>query len=373
MRQRLFILSLLPLLLLFSIVTVPCLGQTDTNPFGDDSDTNPFGNPTKKAGLKKIPTAKDRLNELKNQVHALQQTVDEFRKRNEELISHVGKMEDAEAELKRQAEESAKLPEELHQELFDSLLFSDANAQQELALKHMVGCIEKSRAKNHHVSIYSVEVNQRLKFLTESEVETVKEMAAACLWTLNPDDALEIGFQFGARWKPLEHVKTDMNTRRIHDALARPFDLLYDETPLWEILDELKRDIRTEIRLSEGIDEEQEVSYESSGRTLLNSLSGLLESKKLGFTIKDEEIVIVKNTSSELESVATYNVSGLDSMAQIKREEVIKLLEEVHADDGVKFSTVGKHLFTAKTDLKTHRKIQETIAGLVPPPKWISR
>ena len=68
MRQRLFILSLLPLLLLLSIVSTPSFGQDDSNPFGVDPDVpanvDPFAKPSE--------TADDKLSQLKRKLLTLQ-------------------------------------------------------------------------------------------------------------------------------------------------------------------------------------------------------------------------------------------------------------------------------------------------------------
>ena len=369
MRQRLFILSLLPLLLLLSIVSTPSFGQDDSNPFGVDPDVpanvDPFAKPSE--------TADDKLSQLKRKLLTLQLELKTVSQRNEALLRRANELEESETDLKLKAEQAEAIHGEMHQRLFDSLLFSDDSAVQELGLKHLVACFEKYRTAGRSISIYSTDVSRRLKLLTSSENKTVREMSSSCLYTMQPSDAMQLGIQFGARWKPLEYAKADVNSRRIYDQLARPCDMMYDEVPLAEILQELQQDHRTSFRLALNIDAKQTATYESVGRTFFNTLSDLLETKGLGFTIKDEEIVIMDEASPDLDSTLTYNVAGLNSLAQIETAEVIKLLEQDFGLEGVEFAKIGDHLFTAKTNLKIQRKIQNRIATLVPPPKWFSR
>ena len=360
MRSSLFISSLLPLLLV-SFITAPGLGQNDSNPFGNaptgESADDPFAVPIE---------AVKRETALKTEIAALIAT-------NDALKARVIELEATKGDLETKLEEAPAKADEMHQSLFDSLLFSEDTAHQEFALKHLIACIEKYEATKRPVSLHSVDVHRRLKLLSSSKEKTVREMAAGCLYIFHPSDAARLGIQFGSRWQSLEQVSSDVNTNRIFNALAMPCDLVYDAVPLEEVVEELKMHYGVSVRLAEGIDRKQEVSYDSVGRTLLSSLAGLLESKKLGFAVSDEEIVIMKTTDPKLKAVATYNVSGLDLLAKIKTEQILKMLQEEFTDEGVEFAKVGEHLITAKTDLKRQRQIQERIATLVPATKWSSR
>jgi len=78
----------------------------------------------------------------------------------------------------------------------------------------------------------------------------------------------------------------------------------------------------------------------------------------------------MKDSSPDLNVVATYNVAGLNSLARVNTDKVMEVLKQEFAEEGVKFSKVADHVFTVKASENWQRKIQERIARFSPPAKW---
>ena len=73
--------------------------------------------------------------------------------------------------------------------------------------------------------------------------------------------AIESGIQFGPRWKPLEHGKSSPQTAMMLRRLEEPINADYQETPLHEVIDELKMRYRFNIQLSPEVDSKKAVTY----------------------------------------------------------------------------------------------------------------
>jgi len=335
MRFRLFVSSLLPLLLLL-ICSVHVHGQdpfSDENPFGDTpkpQESQPpkaAKAPAESAKLKafraqlksieetfaqmsfreealrgalesmELSMEKERLRKedgtIDDHVKAMFERSKEIEKKlqrstdiNERLKSRVDQLEASEEELRRTSEKAVADHGEMHKSLFESLLFSDEPGHQELAFKHLVKCIESAHAKQISVSLHTPKVHGRIAKLTGSDSAQVRDIASKCLFRLKPDDAMELGIQFGPTWKPLEYSKTGNNTLRINHALEMPFDLIYDEATLEEIVEDLQMGLAIQIRLAPDVPEDQLVTVNSVGRTLFHSLSGMLADNYLGMATK---------------------------------------------------------------------------------------
>jgi hypothetical protein len=140
--------------------------------------------------------------------------------------------------------------------------------------------------------------------------------------------------------------------------------MVYEEAALGNVIDDFQMSYGIGIRLDSDVVADQLVTYESIGRTAFLSLTDLLQSMKLGFAIVNDEIRIMKESNPELVINATYNVAGLNSLAEVKTDDLLKVLKESFAVKGVKFSKLGNSTILAKTTEQTQLKIQERIAGL---------
>ena len=115
------------------------------------------------------------------------------------------------------------------------------------------------------------------------------------------------------------------------------------------------------------------VTCESLGRTLFSSLKGVLEQEKLAFAVIDEEIVVMKETNPDLIVMATYNIAGLSSLADLETDKVLKMLEKALDAKAGDITPLGGHMFTAKTSEANQREIQKFLGNLAPTVKWLSK
>ena len=304
---------------------------------------------------------------------AFRDEIDQLKRVNSTLKDHIKKLEESEAENKLRADKAEKNRNEMHQALFERLILSDDATLQQVAFEHLIACGAKYQPSEFPIDVYTVKMLKRISELTDSDSESVKQLAARSLYTFKQDSAIELGIQFGPFWRPLEHHRTDFNTRRIYQTLGQPFDLVYDESPLWEIVDDLKRSCAFEIRTAADVDEKLAVSYDSAGRTLFSSLKGMLEQEKLAFAVIDEEIVIMKDTNPKLNVMATYNIAGLSSLADLKTDKVLKMLEQALDSKAGDITSLGGDMFTAKTSEANQREIQKFLGNLAPAAKWHSK
>lgn len=307
---------------------------------------------------------KDVFNELQKTIDRQKSSLATLINTNDLLKERIKSLMQSEAESREIAKEATENRNQMHQQLLETLLISEDSVQQELAIKHLIECSEKY--DRPPVSISGAKMLRRIAALTKSDSPNVRSRAATCLWLLHPNSARELGFQFGSKWRPLEYSKASAKTVQIYDELDKPVDMAYDESPLKEIIGDIQMDFGISVRLAPEIDAEQLMTYKSVGRPVFQTLSDLLSPKKLGFAIVDEEIRILKETDPALVVNATYNVAGLNSMADFKTEDLLKALEESFSGKDVKFLKIGDFAISAKTTERTQRQIQEKIASLAP-------
>jgi hypothetical protein len=427
MRSRLFIWSLLPLLLLISVPLTFSFAQEDQNPFGDPSSTDPFADDSPAVAGKDrqaAPPESEQLKAFRSQIQEIEQkytemvlresalteslgkvlkerklnrlrnadgelddnikeTVEQLRRSrnqiaelaqmNELLKKRIGALESETSEHKLRAQEAVANRNEMHQALFESLLLSENRTHQQMALEHLFACGDKYEAAKVPINIYSPKLLKQVSQLTSSDSEEVKRLASRCLFGFKPDYAIAAGIQFGPLWRPLEHSKANLNTQRIHQMLDHVCDFVFEEEPLADLVDMLKNQFAVGFRLGEGVDEEMLITYDATNRSLFLNLSGMLEKHKLGFVISNDEVVILKETDPALKVLATYNTAGLSSLAQIETEKAMQLLKKSFESDPVELTLIGENLFTAKASAVHQRKIQKTLGNLAPPAKWYSK
>ena len=121
------------------------------------------------------------------------------------------------------------------------------------------------------------------------------------------------------------------------------------------------------------VDKDLVVTCDSVGRTLFSSLKGVLEQEKLAFAVIDEEIVVMKETNPDLIVMATYNITGLSSLADLETDKVLKMLEKALDAKAGDITPLGGHMFTAKTSEANQREIQKFLGNLAPTVKWLSK
>ena len=99
---------------------------------------------------------------------------------------------------------------------------------------------------------------------------------------------------------------------------------------------------------------------------MFHALTDLLKTKGLGFAVVNDEILISKIGNPALIFDATCNVDGLESLAQVKTDELLKVLQKSFAKAEVTFAKPGKYTISVRTSEPIQRKIQEKIASLSP-------
>ena len=304
---------------------------------------------------------------------AFRDEIDQLKRVNSTLKDHIKKLEESEAENKLRADKAENNRNEMHQALFERLILSDDATLQQVAFEHLFACRAKYQPAEFPIDVHTAKLLKRVSQLTNSESESVKQHAAQYLFHFQQNAAIELGFQFGLLWRPLEHRKTDAITIRIYHQLDDPVDLIYDEVPLSEILVELEQKFGIGIRMAADVDKDLVVTCDSVGRTLFSSLKGVLEQEKLAFAVIDEEIVVMKETNPDLIVMATYNITGLSSLADLETDKVLKMLEKALDAKAGDITPLGGHMFTAKTSEANQREIQKFLGNLAPTVKWLSK
>jgi len=341
MRLRLSTLSLLPLLLLVSVPLASTFAQED--PFGNSSQDDPFApNPTQatNADKPKAGQESERLKNFRSQLQKIEKEYAEMESResalqislaavleqrkvdalkrpygeledrvrdtirllkdSEDQLAPVVKqnsimkkrlnfVESQELEYRQRAGDAEANRNEMHQALFESLLLSDDEAQQQMAFEHLFSCVDKYEAAKLPISIQSPKLLKRVSQLTFSDSVEVKRQASRCLFSFKPDSAIDAGIQFGPLWRPLEYSKSNANTHRIYETLEHPCNVVFEEEPLMDFVNMLQRHNGLGVRLGEDVDEDLPITYTGTGRSLFLNLSGMLEEHKHEFAIPDDE------------------------------------------------------------------------------------
>jgi len=210
-------------------------------------------------------------------------------KQNSIMKKRLNFVESQELEYRQRAGDAEANRNEMHQALFESLLLSDDEAQQQMAFEHLFSCVDKYEAAKLPISIQSPKLLKPVSQLTFSDSVEVKRQASRCLFSFKPDSAIDAGIQFGPLWRPLEYSKSNANTHRIYETLEHPCNVVFEEEPLMDFVNMLQRHNGLGVRLGEDVDEDLPITYTGTGRSLFLNLSGMLEEHKLGFAISDDE------------------------------------------------------------------------------------
>ena len=275
---------------------------------------------------------------------------------------------------KTKAEETARKAvgkrNEMHQTLFEELLYSELADRQELALNHLLACFDKyGEGQELPVDVRKPEILRRLSRLTESDNSKVKLQASRCLFASKRDSAIEMGIQFGQYWRPVEIVKADAETQMIWAALQEKCFFDFEDSPLVDLVEEVQQKYRVHFRLDTEVNESTLVTYVSHNRTLEATLLGVLDELELSYAVIDGEIQVMKKTNPKVRVSRTYNVRGLISdKTDIKT--LVKVAEQAAGKAPVELMAVGTDVIVAKAGEADQLRISEKLGSLASPAKW---
>lgn len=290
---------------------------------------------------------------------------------NEKLLKEkIASLQQENSQAKKVAEEAVANRNDMHQTLFEELLNSDLEDRQQLALNHLLACLDKyGQGEKLPVNAYTPEVLRRLSRLVESDDSNVRLQASRCLFSFKPDSAIEMGIQFGPRWRPLEAAKADIETKKIWERLAEKIYIELEDSPLVDLIEDMQQNYRISFRLSPDIDSAMSITYKSNDRTLETSLFDLLDKYDMSFAVIDGEIQVMKKTNAKLRTVRTYRVSGLIS-EKTDIQTVMKVAQQAVGKSPVEITVMGTDVIVAKGLEADQRRISEGFGTLAPPAKW---
>ena len=364
----------LPICILFCF-SLASFAQDD-NPFGGagQNDANPFGKKIDRQKLREqlqeYQQGQDREKDREKELSRLQMRLAEVVQRNGLLKSRVEVLSNANEEARVVAEVVKKNRNQMHQNLFETLLKSDDKSQQELALVHFFECVDHdSTAGSRSIDIYKPVLLRRVKQLVESDSDRVKQLASRCLFTTNPTIAIESGIQFAPTWRSLEFANAPDAKRRLFEVLRQDASFQYDDVPMQDVVDELQSDFRINVRLAAGVDAETLVSFDDDQRVrIADFLSSMLGSKKLDYVVSNGAIVVMNKGAAELAVTRNYNVRRLFNES-VDIERVTELIEE-SVDGELRLGVLNEHVFWVKTNETNHLKVEQKLGALAPNPKW---
>lgn len=336
-----------------------------------DPPRKPIVNRQQLPNVQQLPSAsRDRILELEDQNRVLKRQVAMLTETNQRM------KENLEAAM-RQLVESVSLQEkavnrrnEMHQVLFESLLNSQDAARQEVALVHLFACADKySQGNEVPINIFEPQLLRRIGTLTDSDSERVGQLASKCLFSFSPEMAVERGIQFGPEWRPLEYYRASANTRRILAGMNEACRFEFEETPLEEVLEELRLDFNLPVKLHEGVKPRVSVTFACDSMSLATALENLLAQHNLDYVIADEQLMIIKANHPELAVNRTYNIRGLLA-DESDLANTIEILQQAVGNAPVQLTPAGDHVLVANTTEANHRRIQRQLGMLARQAKW---
>ncbi len=313
-----------------------------------------------------LPQQKDeQILALESEIKKLRQQHAEIHRENELLKQKCDSLINEKSEL----EQSVSKKNEMHQRIFEQLLNSQESAQQQIALQHLMACLDQERVSGDMLSleVFKPEIFRRLSRLVESDDAKIRIQAARVFTVISRSSAIEMGFQFGPTWEPTSRFDTEESM--IYRALKQPIDLDYDEQVLEEIVDEFQSWFDIPVTLSKEVSGRTLVTFKASGLELDGVLARMLDKYDLAYRVMDDQIVIMKNTDNRLSKSETYNVRGLLS-EKLDIDGLIKLITIDVGANTVSVNAVDQHRLVIKGTENDHRQVSQFLGSLAKPAKW---
>lgn len=332
------------------------------------STDNPFG--VKRPSANAVGSVEQQKDEqilaLESEIKNLRQQHAEIHRENKLLKQKCDSLIKEKSEL----EQSVSKKNEMHQRIFEKLLSSEDSAQQQIALQHLMACLDQERVSSNMLSLEvgKPEIFRRLSRLVESDDAKIQIQAARVFSAISRPSVIEMGFQFGPTWEPTSRSDT-AEEARIYRALKQLVNLDHDEVSLEEIVDEVQYEYGIPVTLSNEVSGRTLVTFKASVRELDGVLARMLDKYDLAYRVMDDQIVIMKNTDNRLSKSETYNVRGLLS-EKLDIDGLIKLITIDVGANSVSVNAVDQHRLVIKGTENDHRRVSQFLGSLAKPAKW---
>jgi hypothetical protein len=271
---------------------------------------------------------------------------------------------------KSELDQSVSKKNEMHQRIFEKLLNSKESAQQQIALQHLMACLDQEGVSSDMLSldVGKPEIFRRLSRLVESDDAKIQIQAARVFTAISRSSVIEMGFQFGPTWEPTSRFDTPEEAK-IYRALKEPVDLDHDERLLEDMVEELQQRYGVHVALSKEVSGRTLITFKAMGLEFDGVLARMLDKYELAYRVMDDQIVIMKKTDNRLSKSETYNVRGLLS-EKLDIDGLIKLITGDVGANTVSVNAVDQHKLVIKGTENDHRRVGQFLGSLAKPAKW---
>jgi hypothetical protein len=364
----------------------PRSGKSNQNPFGK-SDDNPFGG--KRPAAKAVGSAEQQKDQkilaLESAMKDMRQQNTMIRRENEILKQKCNSLINEKSEL----DQSVSKNNEMHQRIFETLLNSDDSTQQQLAVKHLIACIDQEDAQQAFLDEFrrkygdgftapaqheqlsldtnKPEILRRLTQIVDTDSD-FQFLTARALSAVSRDSAINLGFQFGPNWEPTSRHDSPQEAK-IYQVFRKPVSLHYEETLLDEIVEEFQERFGVHVVLSDDVNGQTKIIFRASMLEFDGVLARMLDKYDLAYRVLDDQIVVMKKSDDRLGKSETYNVRGLLT-TKLDIGGLVKLIVQNSEADSVSVNAVDQNRIVVKGTEADQRRVGQFLGSLAKPGKW---
>ncbi len=340
--------------------------KQDRDPFGASKpkSNNPIRDPKIEQHQKSLDQ-QEKIERLQQQVAHWKATVDNLAvevKHFKQALEDARQVSNALRELSRAQNISTEIKNQMHIDLVNTLLHSKEASDQLIGLRHLETCLRvESRRGRMNIPVNSVTLD-RMKRLTDSENEDVKQNSIRVFINVHPSQAREVGFQApGGTWKPIGFGMSQQESK-IRAVLTEICEFQYDDVELNDFIEDLQDQYNLNVGLSSDVDSKMRVSFSSRGQSLGNALTLFTNQHELSFVVDNESLMILPVSSPNAMKSLTYNVRGLLT-EKLDIEEVVEIATD-NLGKPLKVNVLDEHRMIVRCTEPQHHRLSLLLGAL---------